>query len=97
MNTLTRETIVDRLRKYMDQNFPLFALQEVSVDDDLIENGVIDSLGYLEIITFVEDEFQIEVEDDQVTPENFQSIAAIATYIQSQMGTKEVKVQDGDS
>lgn len=94
MNSPTRNEIVDRLRQYMEKNFPLFSLQDVSMSDDLIEKGIIDSLGYLEIINYVEEEFDIAVEDSEVTPENFQSIDTIASYIQNRLSRKESEVPD---
>ena len=94
MNSPTRNEIVEKLRQYMEKNFPLFSLQDVSMSDDLIEKGIIDSLGYLEIINYVEDKFDITVKDSEVTPENFQSIDTIASYIQNRLSRAESEVPD---
>ena len=47
----------------------------------LIANEVLDSMAIFETIAFLEDEFGIEVQDDDLVPENFESIAAIARLV----------------
>ncbi len=50
-------------------------------EDSLIEAGVIDSLGIQKLILFLENEFAIKVNDDDVLPENFENIGAISSFI----------------
>jgi acyl carrier protein len=50
-------------------------------DYRLIDNDVLDSMGIFEMITFLEDDFGIVVEDDDLVPENFETIAAIAHLV----------------
>lgn len=52
-------------------------------DDSLLELGIIDSVKMLDLISFIEKEFDIKVDDDDLFPENFDTINAIVTYIQS--------------
>ena len=47
-----------------------------------MENGIIDSLGFLEIITFIEQNYGIKVQDEDVTADNFNTIANISSYIE---------------
>lgn len=54
--------------------------------ESLIAAGIIDSTGVLELVAFVEDCFSVTVEDADITPENLDSIEAIATYIQKKSG-----------
>ena len=49
--------------------------------DSLLESGIIDSAGVLEIIAFVEETYGIEIEDEEVVPENLDSIANIAAFV----------------
>lgn len=51
-------------------------------DDPLIESGIIDSLGIMSLLSFVEGEFSIEIPGDDLLPENFSSIAAITALIE---------------
>ena len=52
-------------------------------DDSLLELGIIDSVKMLDLINFIETKFNIQVDDDDLFPENFDSINAIVNYIQS--------------
>ena len=53
----------------------------LGIEDSLIEAGAIDSLGIQKLILFLEDEFAIKVNDDDVLPENFKNIMAISSFI----------------
>ena len=54
----------------------------VADDEPLIENGVMTSLQTVELVTYLEDEFGITVEDDEFDEENFGSVDAIATLVE---------------
>ena len=56
---------------------------QLDYDDSLLELGIIDSVKMLDLINFIEEKFQIEVDDDDLYPENFDSINAIVNYIKS--------------
>ena len=56
--------------------------RDVANDELLIENGVMTSLQTVELVTFLEDEFNIMVEDDEFDEENFGSVDAIATLVE---------------
>ena len=55
-------------------------------DDSLFDSGTMDSIGLMELIERLENEFQIKVEDDEVLPENLDSVSAIAEFL----GTKGI-------
>lgn len=50
-------------------------------DSSLLDSGIIDSTGVLELIAFVEDKFGISVADDEMIPENLDSIENLAKFI----------------
>ncbi len=52
-------------------------------DDSLLELGIVDSVKMLDLIAFIEDTFQIKVDEEDLYPENFDSINAIVEYIES--------------
>jgi acyl carrier protein len=58
---------------------------ELEADYDLFRNGVINSLGLLRLIVWVKDRFDIPVDDLDIVPENFRSVAAIREFIESTM------------
>lgn len=57
-------------------------------DEDLLEQGIIDSLGLMKLIVFIEETFGIEVTDEDVVPENFQSLNLIAKFVEQKLQAK---------
>jgi len=55
---------------------------ELVADDDLLEDGLVDSLGVMRLIAFIEDEFGFAVPPEDVTVESFMTVSAIVTYLQ---------------
>ena len=51
-------------------------------DDDLLSSGLIDSLGILQLVAFVEERFDVEVPDEDVVFENFHSVKALGDYLE---------------
>ena len=56
---------------------------DLSPELPLLERGVVDSTGVVELVEFLQDEFKIKVADDDITEENLGSIGAIARYVAS--------------
>ena len=56
---------------------------DLSPDLPLLERGVVDSTGVVELVEFLQDEFKIKVADDDITEENLGSIGAITRYVAS--------------
>jgi acyl carrier protein len=55
----------------------------VSPEDDLLAKGLVDSHGVMELVGFLEDRYGITVRDEDLTPENFQSLVRIEEYVDS--------------
>jgi acyl carrier protein len=72
--TAIREFVIDRLA-------PTSGLADVHDEDDLIDSGVIDSLGIFQLVAFLEDRFGIAIGDEEITPENFGSVMAIERLV----------------
>jgi acyl carrier protein len=65
-------------------------LTEIAVDlgnksldpgEDLLEQGILDSMGIMKLIVFIEENFGMKVEDEEIIPENFQSLNSIVAFI----------------
>lgn len=56
--------------------------KEISEDANILTSGVVDSLGVLKLVDFIEHEFGTEVPEEDVTVTNFRSIAAIGDYLE---------------
>ncbi len=74
---------VDQLRRYVLESF-LFTTDESALDnhDSFLDKGIIDSTGILELVTFLEQEFGIQIVDEELLPENLDSIDRLVTFIQ---------------
>jgi acyl carrier protein len=81
--------VVNEIRNFIVDNF-LFGDTTVPLgeDDSLLQKGLIDSTGILEVVQFIEEKFGIAVEDDELVPENLDSISAIARYVMRKQGVK---------
>ena len=73
--------IAGKIRKFITSNFYVPVPAELADETSLLDSGVIDSTGVLEVISFIEHEFGIEVADEEMLPENLDSIARIAAYV----------------
>ena len=71
-----------RIRQFVLQKFPLARRRNVSDRDNLLESGIIDSLGVLELVTFMQQEFSVAIADEDLTPENFQNIESMVRFVQ---------------
>lgn len=56
-------------------------VEGVKDDDSLLESGVVDSFGVLSLVSLIEERYGIAVSEDDMMPENFDSISAIAEFI----------------
>ena len=70
------------VRQYVADNF-LFSDDgyQWSNDASFLEEGIVDSTGVLELVMFVEETFNITVKDEEIVPENFDSVSRLAAYI----------------
>ena len=55
--------------------------EELTDDYPLLERGVVDSLGILKLVLFLEEDLDVEIEDEDLIPDHFESIAAIAQLV----------------
>ncbi len=74
------------IREYIARNL-LFSEDGYSYSDDasLLNEGIIDSLGVMELVAFIELEYGISVKDSEITPENFDSVNNLANYIRGKL------------
>jgi acyl carrier protein len=57
------------------------------MDYPLIERGVIDSLGIMHLVSFLENEYGVTVDDEELTPDNFATIGALANLVKAKTGS----------
>ena len=76
------------IRKFLVDNF-LFGDNSLqfSDSDSFLETNLIDSTGIMELVSFIEQNFEITIEDNEILPENLDSLTNVARFVQSKQGT----------
>jgi acyl carrier protein len=74
--------VLSRVRTFVTTNFYVGEGAALSDDASLLDAGVVDSTGVLEVVQFLENEFGLRVDDQEIVPENIDSIARIAAFIE---------------
>ncbi|MFG2040399.1 phosphopantetheine-binding protein [Dactylosporangium sp. NPDC048998] len=70
------------IKQYIVEEFlPDLTPEDLPADHDLLADGVIDSLGLLKLIAWIEDRFVLPVADDAMDPDNFRSVRAIDAFV----------------
>jgi acyl carrier protein len=74
--------VEQKVRGFILENF-MFTNDEsvLSSEESLLEKGVIDSTGVMELVAFLEDEYQFQVNDDELVPENLDSVQNIVAFV----------------
>ena len=76
-------TMLEEIRTFVRESF--YADARLADDTSLLETGTIDSTGVLELITFVEQRFGIEVGEREILPGNFDSITRVASFVERKL------------
>ncbi|MFE2044235.1 acyl carrier protein [Streptomyces sp. NPDC059477] len=76
---MTHENLIKSF--LIDEFLPEVEPSELTTGYDLLTNGVVDSLGLLKLIAWVETEFDVTVDDAGLDPDNFRTIAAIDAFV----------------
>jgi acyl carrier protein len=79
-------SVKDRIKKFIIEHFPLARAKALGEDDHLLANGIMDSLGVLEVVTYLEAEFGFNVSDDELIPEHFQTIGCLTAFVLEKSG-----------
>jgi acyl carrier protein len=78
--------IQNEVYSFIISNFLFGRSMDIKENESLLGKGVIDSTGVLELVAFLEEQFGIRVEDDEVIPDNLDSTARIAAYVEKKIG-----------
>lgn len=73
--------IQDKVRQFIVTNFYVPDTAAITNDQSLLDSGVVDSTGVLELIAFVEEQFSIRIDDHEMIPANLDSVGQIAEFV----------------
>ena len=81
---MSTDQTAQRIRQLMVENLTYSgSWSEVDEDYPLLAKHVIDSLGMLKLVSLVEEEFDVEIDDDDVVPDNWKTIRHVAALVES--------------
>ncbi len=74
--------IREKVRAFISKNFYLPDPSALTDDASFLDGGIVDSTGILEVVAFLEETFKIQVNDEELVPQNLDSVAAIVGFVQ---------------
>ncbi|MFO0674893.1 MAG: acyl carrier protein [Polyangiaceae bacterium] len=74
------------IRNFITTNFYVPDPASLADDASLLDKGIVDSTGVLEVISFLEKEFSIQIEETEILPENLDSIAQLTAFVTKKKG-----------
>jgi acyl carrier protein len=77
-----------KIRNFIVENFLFGDDKGLENDTSFLEEGIIDSVGILELVEFIDNEFHITIADDELLPENLDSIKNISKFIGTKIHTE---------
>ena len=79
--------IIEKTKEFIIDTFLYGDETDMNNDTSFIGTGIIDSTGILELLAFVEETFDIKVEDDELLPDNFDSLNKIESYLKTKLNS----------
>ncbi|MCP4218866.1 MAG: acyl carrier protein [bacterium] len=83
--TIEPAAIKEKIKQFISENFLSGDSSDLEDDESFLENGIIDSTGVLELVTFTEETFDIDVDDEEMVPENLDSLNFLTDYIRKKL------------
>ena len=77
---------VEPVRRFIVDNFLFGRSEALSDEQSFLDNGIIDSTGILELVAFLEGTYGLRVNDDELIPDNLDSINKISGFLQAKIG-----------
>ncbi len=81
--------IEDKIREFIFKNLYYAEGSSIADEDSFLETGVVDSMGVMELVAFVQSEFGLAVAQHEIVVENFDSIRKLADFVRSKLPAKE--------
>ena len=80
---------IETVHEFIVENFLFGDGEQLTNETSFLDSGIIDSTGILELITFLEETYNIAIEDDELIPENLDSLNNVAKFIEQKISCAE--------
>jgi acyl carrier protein len=85
--------IEQELRRFVIDNFLYGQDDRLDNGDSFLDEGIIDSTGVLELVSFLEEKYSIEVQDREMIPENLDSINRLVAFLERKLSSRPLGVE----
>ena len=79
---------VSTVREFVVENFLYGDGSRLEENTSFLDHGIVDSTGLLELVSFLDQRFEIRVEDDEMVPENLNSLGCISSYLDRKLNSR---------
>lgn len=80
--------VTDRIRAFLVEHFPSARTHPLGEGDHLLANGILDSLGVLDLVGYLEREFGITVADEDLVPEHFETLGRLTAFVEGRQSVE---------
>ena len=87
MSTQT-DDMADSILAFVRERFALARKRNVARTDDLLDSGIVDSMGILDLVTHLEQTYRVAISDEELMPENFRNVECIAQFVKSKSAVR---------
>lgn len=78
--------VIDEITEYVKTDLLQGSNASIGPDDALIEDGILTSLQTVELVMFIEEKYEIEIDPEMVNEENFRTLATVAGIVEDELG-----------
>ncbi len=79
---------VNDVKEFIIENFLFGDEEQIELETDFFEKGIIDSTGVIELVSFMEETFEISIDDEELIPENLSSLKNISVFLERKLNQK---------
>ena len=79
---------INAVKEFIIENFLFGEEEQLKPDTDFFDKGIIDSTGVIELVSFLEERFNISVDDDELIPENLSSLKRVDLFLDKKLSQK---------
>ena len=79
---------VNTVKEFIIENFLFGDEDQIELETDFFDKGIIDSTGVIELVSYMEETFQISIDDEELIPENLSSLENIKVFLEQKLNQK---------
>ena len=78
-------SVENRIQSFVQQRFVHNRAEPLTTTESLLDSGLVDSAGIFDLVAYLEGEFNVEVQDEEITPEHFENVSSIAAFVEQKL------------